>query len=405
MPLPSVSKAFSAVFLASSVFRAVTVLGADSIQPPTIPITVHEWGTFTSVAGNQGESVSWAPLAATSDLPCFVHRLGKGIVKFTPGLVRMETPVVYFYAPAPTTASIRVDFPQGWITEWYPKATRVFPDNPGPYGTNAKGGAMYKPENGSIDWTDLKVSPGTNPQLPTTNGPSRYFAARAAESAPVQSGDEDEKLLFYRGIANFKVPVEAALKGDVVAIRNTGPVPISLAVLFENQHGRVRFRVANDVKDTAIFNGADSTTGVEGVRGEMTRALERAGLYPKEAAAMVETWRDSWFEKGMRVFYLVPRATVDELLPLKVSPAPRELRRVFVGRVEMLSPWREQEIRTAMRTGDTHTLLTYGRFLSPFLEQMREKSPLDESPAVSAWVKDLEGKLFSQPAASASCVQ
>jgi len=98
MPLPSVSKAFSAVFLASSVFRAVTVLGADSIQPPTIPITVHEWGTFTSVAGNQGESVSWAPLAATSDLPCFVHRLGKGIVKFTPGLVRMETPVVYFSA-------------------------------------------------------------------------------------------------------------------------------------------------------------------------------------------------------------------------------------------------------------------------------------------------------------------
>jgi hypothetical protein len=93
------------------------------------------------------------------------------------------------------------------------------------------------------------------------------------------------------------------------------------------------------------------------------------------------------------------------LLPLKVSPAPNELQRVFVGRVEMLSPWQEQEIRTAMRTGDTHTLLTYGRFLSPFLQQMRQKSPLDESPAASVWVKELEGKMYFQSAGSASCVQ
>jgi len=36
--------------------------------------------------------------------------------------------------------------------------------------------------------------------------------------------------------------------------------------------------------------------------------------------AMLETWRDSWFEEGMRVFYILPRATVDTLLPFRSSP-------------------------------------------------------------------------------------
>ena len=37
---------------------------------------------------------------------------------------------------------------------------------------------------------------------------------------------------------------------------------------------------------------------------------------------MIETWRDSWFQEGMRIFYLVPRQTVDAVLPLKIAPAP-----------------------------------------------------------------------------------
>ena len=75
------------------------------------------------------------------------------------------------------------------ITEWYPKA--INPD-------------MY----GSIDWNDLSILPGANPSLPSSKGASRYFAARATDSAQLQAGDESEKLLFYRGMGNFKVPLE-----------------------------------------------------------------------------------------------------------------------------------------------------------------------------------------------------
>jgi len=37
------------------------------------PLIVHEWGTFTSIAGADGTAVEWLPLAGPADLPCFVE--------------------------------------------------------------------------------------------------------------------------------------------------------------------------------------------------------------------------------------------------------------------------------------------------------------------------------------------
>src|SRR5438093_13586661 len=55
-----------------------------------------------------------------SDLPGFVYvGIPTGLLTAT---VRMETPVLYFYADRETVASVRVDFPGGQITEWYPAA-------------------------------------------------------------------------------------------------------------------------------------------------------------------------------------------------------------------------------------------------------------------------------------------
>ena len=40
---------------------------------------------------------------------------------------------------------------------------------------------------------------------------------------------------------------------------------------------------------------------------------------------MVATWRDSWFEEGMRVFYLTPRSVVDSVLPFISRPRRKPL--------------------------------------------------------------------------------
>lgn len=90
-------------------------------------VIAHEWGTFTSVAGEDGNPVPWSPLFGAADLPCFVGRFDTTHVSKwqISGLVRMETPVLYFYAQRPLTLSVRVDFPRGLITEWYPQASKA----------------------------------------------------------------------------------------------------------------------------------------------------------------------------------------------------------------------------------------------------------------------------------------
>jgi hypothetical protein len=59
---------------------------------------------------------------------------------------------------------------------------------------------------------------------------------------------------------------------------------------------------------------------------------------------MIKTWRDSWFEEGLRVFYILPRGATDSLLPLSITPQPDQLERVLVGRIELITPEMEQAI-------------------------------------------------------------
>src|SRR6058998_4200620 len=109
-------------------------------------LVVHEWGTFTSIAGRDGVALEWRPLNGSSDLPRFVHTMEKvasGLRHQTKAdltaLVRMETPVLYFYSNQEMNVSAEVDFPKGKITEWYPQARSVCT---------------------IINWGRLKVSPG-----------------------------------------------------------------------------------------------------------------------------------------------------------------------------------------------------------------------------------------------------
>src|SRR5260221_7771480 len=69
-------------------------------RPVAAGLTVHEWGTFTSIAGNDGHALTWSPLDyALSDLPEFVEHFGWTQYKVgLRGTVRMETPVLYFYS-------------------------------------------------------------------------------------------------------------------------------------------------------------------------------------------------------------------------------------------------------------------------------------------------------------------
>ena len=93
-------------------------------------LTAHEWGTFTSIAGETGQAVEWLPLNTPGDLPSFVeHFRGTGFKVGLGGTIRMETPVLYFYSIHDTTVDVSVSFFHGLITEWYPRATHTEPSS------------------------------------------------------------------------------------------------------------------------------------------------------------------------------------------------------------------------------------------------------------------------------------
>jgi hypothetical protein len=355
------------VLLAAAVVAAA--LAAEIIPTPDT-LVVHEWGTFTSVAGESGDAVAWAPLIEPPDLPCFVNRISRLNVKAVNASVRMETPVLYFYPQHDMTLSVHVAFPQGWITEWYPHATRVTPQ------PDSKLNFVGNYQNGQIDWDALQVSLRQSPEFPVGKGPSRYYAARHTDSAPIAIAGQHEKMIFYRGVGNFSIPLRPAFDSQgMLELHNTDADSVPTAMLFENRDGRLGYRIVRDVKGVVKIAPPEMTGTATELRSSLADALVKNGLYPKEAAAMIETWHDSWFESGARLIYIVPRPMVDAVLPLKIAPAATSLSRVFVGRIEILSPAVRRTIETALTAGDVPTLAKLGRFLDPFVAQIQRSRP------------------------------
>ncbi|HEV3027837.1 MAG TPA: hypothetical protein VG457_09710, partial [Planctomycetota bacterium] len=295
------------------------------MSTPTTGLVVHEWGTFTSVAGRDGVAFKWRPLLAPDDLPSFVYgpygsrgkpRRDIHLKLSISGLVRMETPVIYFYAEGPTEVSAKVQFPEGFLTEWYPAAKEI------PRG---------------LDWGRIVVDPGAGAELPRESPPSHYYPARETDAAPLRVGPESEKLLFYRGVGTFALPVQVTLGGSTVTVKNQSRDTISRVFVLESRGGKVGFRTLKDLKGEALVDRPRLVDDPEAMRKDLEQSLVAEGLFPKEAAAMVKTWQDSWFEDGLRVFYLVPVGVVDAVLPLTIDPKPAKLVRVFVGRVELIT--------------------------------------------------------------------
>jgi hypothetical protein len=345
------------------------------------PLTVHEWGTFTSIAGPDGTAVDWLPQTGPTDLPCFVSRNRLNIKGSLSGTVRMETPVLYFYADRETTVDVHVRFRQGVITEWFPRAAV----------TPGVGGILPDAES-TIAWRNVKVTPGAVEDFPFEDGASHYYAARRTGAAPLQLGWAKEKFLFYRGVGRFAPPIAAIVDADgKVAVRNPRGQPVGDIILFDNHQGRTAYEVRSAVNGQVIVDPlvADRTPTLE-----LETMLLGNGLYPEEASAMIDTWRDSWFEEGTRLFYVVPRAAIEKILPLDIAPRPTAITRVFVGRMELVTPATAHAVKEALRANDAAALQPYRRFLQAIGRRIVTDSAPGERPlierrlqqATSAWV-------------------
>lgn len=331
-----------------------------SIHAQANDLIVHEWGTFTSIAGKNGQAQTWRPLNGASDLPSFVYKTTnvQNCKICTWAQVRMETPVLYFYSDHEVEASVRVYFPQGKVTEWFPTA------NVG---------------NTFIEWNNIHINPKSEICYQQEAKDSHYYPARETDAAPlaIQNGQktEYEKFLFYRGVGNFDLPLSVQLNNNQIKIKSAVPAQPGTAFLFENKAGEIGFQAINLSNKETVLERPALTQSVAAVFTELEKTLIAQGLYPKEAQAMIKTWRDSWFEEGLHIFYLTPPVDTEKILPLTVTPRPTKIVRVLVGRIEILTPEFIQKIQDlASHLVDDPTaeneIRRQGRFADGIIQEM-----------------------------------
>ncbi len=320
--------------------------------------------------------MQWSPLTGSTDLPGFVeHFRNAGFKRGLRGTVRMETPVIYLYASREETVAVKVSFAKGLFTEWYPRASRVEPS------ASIFDGTLYQQQpDGTIAWDSVTVSPGLRAEFPRENLDNHYYGARMTSSTPLRvrtpAGEQQEKFLFYRGVSSFSVPISAKLTAaGKLLVENRSKEEIPNTIFFERRAEKVGYRVGGAVQEETILDAPELTASIDDLCRELEGMLVAQGLYQDEAHAMVETWRGSWFEEGSRLLYIVPNSFVDGVLPLTISPVPAQTVRVFVGRLELVTPATEKAVERALNTGDSATLKMFGRFLEPILQAVIQTGP------------------------------
>ncbi len=358
------------------------------VQPPG-KLIVHEWGTFTNFSGSDGVNLDFRPLGFDS-LPSFVVKSGlAGLFAKREVLAqqRMETPVTYFYTDVPRTVNVRVDFPQGRLTDWYPDTTKPLGDSD------------FAIDSGRtfLDWGPVRLTPQADfaklqvrtpkgvrlARLPEVAKGHHYGEARETDSAIVErtfsnGNSHFEKFLFYRGLGDFDLPMKLeALGGDRFELTNSGAEASGALLLVRIEKGQVRFarQAAAGANESLELSLPTEPSTVEELAETMVNELTQAGLYQKEALAMVNTWHASWFgEDGTRLLYLVPERQTNELLPLTIEPAPDESVRILVGRLETLTPEDCRRLVEVVTTADANSekvqgeLKSLGRFAEPAIQ-------------------------------------
>lgn len=350
-------------------------------------MVVHEWGTFTTLHATDGTHLSGLYFDE-EQLPRFTYQHGdftkraeavynkKGF-DISPTnepqnvTVKMETPVIYFYSSKSQNATVQVDFPQGIISQWYPQ--------------NTSGNKMHdnwdftKPYKGRMKWKVRVLPLNSNKKLtpPQEEETKIWISPRATDANLIESQKREvEKFIFYRGVANFAIPIETKFVSDnELTVKNTGPNTLPKVFVYEKKTDGVEiFWWNGELKSGAeqkINFSTQSPTKADFAIFE--QALEDMGLYEKEAKAMLATWEQSYFKHpGLRVFWIVPEQKVNELLPLKVSPRPTEIKRVFMGRIDLLTPAFEKELLEVYKQYPTLKKYSLDRYYKGYLERAEQ---------------------------------
>ena len=336
---------------------AATLMTAAPSDPAGL--VVHEWGTFLAMNGSDGISLD-GMYHEEHALPSFVHARSKDQLRLPLSRVKGETPVIYFYSPQVQKVEVEVGFPTGLWTQWYPQATTVRPGI-------VQAGSPPQTRNGNISWNVIVRPPNMkNVEPPATSSDALWNYARDVDAAYVMTDrtawpnppEEWERFIFYRGLGEVPLPMQARLGSGRITAATTeaGGVRHVFILRVENGRGAYSYVPAlipgSGLEQAVPEMHASSPLNefVERVSNDVAHRLVEAGLYEKEARAMVNTWASSYFKTdGVRLLFVLPQSWTDRFIPMRITPAPQQLVRVMVGRMELLDEGREQRAEDAIR--------------------------------------------------------
>lgn len=384
--------------------------------PANAKMEVHEWGTFTSLVGSDGLT-QHGMYHEDEILPSFVHPFGKTQSVF-PDIIpypypnpdtepcyskacfsmqtlrnnvisqKMETPVIYFYGqPSSSNQRVKVNvrFPEGVITETYPAPILSSPQN------NAGFVAI---KNGDVTF-DVKVLSDTNSSAaPAVDENNIYAHARATSSQLVSTNSETEKFIFYRGLGRFQPRLSILSSDKGLYIGSTAADKPQAAFLIgvtgdgaNMQMYRLKAdqiaakgigetvpaAIADNLASIYPFPNKNVEVSKTVIKSAIVQALQNAGMFLDEAQAMVNTWENGYLKTpGLRLLYILPRAEVDTILPITLTPAADKLERAFIARIEILTNKEEQSIlANIVREGMNYDIAQLGRFAEPKLRRVQ----------------------------------
>lgn len=352
---------------------------------PRNGLVVHEWGTFLAMNGSDGVSLD-GMYHEEHALPGFVHSRSRDQLRLPTALMKGETPVIYFYSPQPARVHVNVGFPTGIWTQWYPQASMVRPGL-------IQMGSPPQMSNGRIVWSVDVVPPALrNVTLPTTSADALWNHARQVDAAYVSAVDrtragspqEWERFIFYRGLGSARLPIQVRATDARISATATESGGLEHLFVLRVANGRGGFAYVPTLKNGSPADLAVPDASVplarfaNEVAGAVAQRLVESGLYEKEARAMVNTWRSSYFKTdGVRVLFVLPQSWTDRFIPMHINPTPASLVRVMVGRVELLTAERERRAAAAVRelaSADAavrerafDTLRAEGRYVEPII--------------------------------------
>jgi len=393
--------------------------GCGPLQPPPAEpppdLVIHEWGTFLGMSGSDGSSLD-GMYHEEHALPAFVHTRSRDQLRLPGSLLKGETPVIYFYTDRPQSVRIGVRFPRGVWTQWYPQAVRVDPS------LVLGAESPDRPGNGLICWhADILPSSlveqrrimkdGEIPSLPATSADALWNFARNVDAAYVRCPDgtkdpaapEFERFLFYRGLGEARLPLRLdARQGGTLSAGQEPTIAegIRHVIVLRVENGRGIYRylpflrpgqtISNIIP--AMDRAQPLAEFTKTISADLASRLEASGLYVKEAQAMVNTWTTSYFQtEGIRVLCVLPQSWTDAFIPMTVVPKPKQVVRVMVGRVELLTPERERQAEAAVRSlADPDSpqrlrafafLREQGRYVEPIIRRV-QRTTSDENVRV-----------------------